>query len=222
MGKQRRQQPRQRKAGSQPTAADKTEHQTPGKKRGRPRGQALTVAQKILHELHLLDYVTIGQLARLLDMERSRSYLRQTLSTMIAADFVFALPGSAATMPHVYTPTRRGREYIGSLLGTATDKRFRPAEERDKARNEFFLKHTIAVTDVLIAAQLLSQTTPGITLNRMYTERALRRKIYIELPVARGMTRQVCIEPDASLDFFLTETRDSVPQTWQDFLHIEV
>jgi hypothetical protein len=30
------------------------------------------------------------------------------------------------------------------------------------------------------------------------------------------------IEPDASLDFFITETWHTKPQTWQDFFHIEV
>jgi hypothetical protein len=36
----------------------------------------------------------------------------------------------------------------------------------------------------------------------------------------RGKTRNICIEPDASLDFTIEETWHE--QTWQDFMHIEV
>jgi hypothetical protein len=156
-----------------------------GKRRGRPKGATLTVAQKILIELSLVDYATRDQLARLLNMERSRTYIRETLSNHAAARLVLCLEGSAKSLPHIYTLTRKGREYTNRLLGTPADKRFRPSEERDKARNEYFIKHTLAVTDVLIAARLLAQTTPEIRLTRMYIERALRRKIYVELPAPR-------------------------------------
>jgi hypothetical protein len=190
-----------------------------GKRRGRPKGANLTVAQKLLIELSLVDYATRTQLARLLGMESSRTYIRETLQSLAAAGLVLCLAGGGVTMPHVYTPTRKGREYVNNILGTPTDKRFRPSEERDKARNEYFIKHTLAVTDVLIAGRLLAATTPGITLNRIYTERALRRKIYVALPTPR---QTLCIEPDASLDFFISETWHEVPETWQDFVHIEV
>jgi hypothetical protein len=191
------------------------------KRRRRPKGASLTVAQKLLSALALLDYATRDQLARLLAMESSRTYIRETLSNLTAAGLVLCLAGSTVTMPHVYTPTRRGREYATRLLGTPTTKRFRPSEERDKARNEFFLKHTLAVTDVLIAARLLSQRTPGITVNRIYTERALRRKIAVTLHNT-AHTRTISVEPDASLDFFIAETWKNPPETWQDFVHIEV
>jgi hypothetical protein len=192
-----------------------------GKRRVRPQGVTRTIAQKILIALSLVDYATRDQLARLLDMERSRTYLREILSSQTAAELVFCLTPSTKSQPHVYTLTRKGREYAHRLLGTPTDKRFRPSEERDKARNEFFLKHTLAVTDVLIAAQLLSQTTPGITLNRIYTERALRRKISVMLE-STAHSRTIYVEPDASLDFFIAETWKNPPETWQDFVHIEV
>jgi Replication-relaxation len=195
--------------------------QQPRKQRGRPKGTTLTVAQNILIALNLVDYATRAQLARLLDMESSRTYLRQTLSDHTAAGLVLCLPGSAKSQPHVYTLTRKGREYASQLLGTPTTKRFRPSEERDKAHNPYFMQHTLAVSDVLIAARLLSQTTPGITLNRIYTERALRRKISVTLE-STAHARTIYVEPDASLDFFIAETWKNPPETWQDFVHIEV
>ena len=112
------------------------------------------------------------------------------------------------------------------MLGATKGKRFRPSEEADKGRNPYFLKHTIAVTDVLIAARLLSERVPAIHLSRMYTERELKRKIHVQLP---GQTPQgkprfqtICIEPDASCEFEITETWHEKPQTWVDFFHIEV
>jgi hypothetical protein len=129
-------------------------------------------------------------------------------------------------MPQVYTLTTKGREYACLLQGTPTDKRFRPAEEQDKAQNAFFIKHTVAVIYVLIAARLLAQTTPGITLNRVFTELALKRKISVQIPApptrGRGTARKICIEPDASLDFTIAETWHKKPQIWEDFFHIEV
>jgi hypothetical protein len=51
----------------------------------------------------------------------------------------------------------------------------------------------------------------------MYTERELRRRIYVTLA-----EKPVCIEPDASLLFRITETWHDPPETWEAFFHIEV
>jgi hypothetical protein len=135
-------------------------------------------------------------------------------------------------LPRIYTLSSNGRHYA-ALLGAPKPHRFRPAEEQDKGRNPYFLKHTMAVTDVLIAARLLSQTHPAITLSRMITERQLKRKIHVELPESRltqpagtseGGThfQTICIEPDASCQFLITETWHTESHTWRDFFHIEV
>jgi hypothetical protein len=50
----------------------------------------------------------------------------------------------------------------------------------------------------------------------MVTERELKRKIYAELP------ERICIEPDASCEFEITETHHNSQRTWRDFFHIEV
>jgi hypothetical protein len=114
--------------------------------------------------------------------------------------------------------TDKGRQYA-ALLGKPTVKRFRPSEDARKAGNFYFVRHTLLINDVLIAARLLTQTVPGIVLTRLYTERELKRKIYVELsePSGEGKTRyrKLCIEPDASLRF-------TIGETWQDFFHIEV
>jgi hypothetical protein len=109
-----------------------------------------------------------------------------------------------------------------SALGITPRSRFRPSEEKDKGQNPYFMKHTIAVTDVLIAAWLLSQTHPGIAITHLYTEQELQRKIYVALDNPGEKIRDICLEPDASLQFLITETWHSEPQTWEDFFHIEV
>jgi hypothetical protein len=102
------------------------------------------------------------------------------------------------------------------MLGAAKGKRFRPSEEADKGRNPYFLKHTMAVTDVLISARLLANSHADIELTRIITERELKRKIYVSIP------EKISVEPDASCEFLVTETWHEKPQTWKDFFHIEV
>jgi Replication-relaxation len=171
--------------------------------------------EKILVALGLFDYLTAYQLARLLYSPASISRVRKELKSLAAASLVLSLGGRAVNLPLVYTLSSKGRQCAASL-GVSATRRLRPSEEKDKGYNPYFLKHTIAVTDVLIAAQLLSQTVPWIELIRMLTERELKRRIYVQLP------EKVCIEPDASCEFLLTETWHNPPQTWKDFFHIEV
>jgi hypothetical protein len=131
---------------------------------------------------------------------------------------VFALPGRFVTLPYVYTLTGKGYSYL-ARQGFQQAKRVRLSEEQEKAHNLFFIQHTLAVSDVLINARLLAHTHPAIVLNRMITGRALKRKIYVDLPKEN---RNICIEPDASVDFTITETWHEQTQTWQDFFHLEV
>jgi Replication-relaxation len=146
---------------------------------------------------------------------KSLGFVRQKLNSLVAAGFVLALPGRFVTEPRIYTLTAKGYT-AASALGVQLAKRVRPSEERDKARNRFFIEHTLAVSDVLIAAWQLSQTHPGIVLSRMLTERELQRKIYVAIP------ERICIEPDASCEFTITEAAGNKQVRWMDFFHIEV
>jgi Replication-relaxation len=171
--------------------------------------------EKILIALVLFDYLTAYQLARLLYSPASISRVRKELKSLAAAALVLPLGGRAVNLPLVYTLSSKGRQCAASL-GVSVSRRLRPSEEKDKGYNPYFLKHTMAVTDVLIAAQLLSQTVPHIELTRIITERELKRKIYVDMP------EKVCIEPDASLEFLIAETWHNPPETWKDFFFIEV
>jgi hypothetical protein len=173
-------------------------------------------AAKILLALARFGYLTAEQVTRLLYADSSHAFVRKKLKSLVAQDLVFTVGGRAVNVPLIYTLSGKGRQYV-SQLGTPTTKRFRPAEEREKTANGFFLKHTIAVTDVLIAAYRLTQTVPEINLTRIYLERELKRKIYVRVPSGESKTagQPVCLEPDAAVDFLIQDT-------WQEFFHIEV
>jgi hypothetical protein len=170
--------------------------------------------EKIIIALAMFDYLTPAQITRLLYVPSSRNHVYEHMRSLINAEFVLTLGGRAVNLPLIYALSGTGRQYA-SLLGAPTGKRFRPSEEQDKGHNPYFLKHMIAVTDVLITAQLLSETVPGIVLTRMYTERELRRKISVAITKGNTHSRMICIEPDAGLDF-------TIQGTWRDFFHIEV
>jgi hypothetical protein len=178
--------------------------------------QRLKGEEKFLALLALFGYLTVEQLRKAAGYQpTSIGFLREKLNALVAAGFVLALPGRFVTQPRVYTLTQTGYTYAAAL-GIQKAKRVRPAEERDKAQNRFFIEHTLAVSDVLVAAWRLAQTHPSIALTTLYTERELQRKIYVQLP------ERICIEPDASCEFTVTEPWHAAPQTWQDFVHIEV
>jgi protein involved in plasmid replication-relaxation len=172
-------------------------------------------AEKILVALAEFEYLTAEQITRLLYAPSSLSHVRKQLRSLVAGGFVFALGGKAVHLHLLYTLSGVGRTYAVAL-GASPRKRFRKGEAQEKGHNPYFLKHTIAVIDVLISARLLANALANIELTRIITEQELKRKIYVDIP------EKICIEPDASLEFLLTETWHEKPQTWKDFIHIEV
>jgi hypothetical protein len=178
--------------------------------------QTLKGSEKSLAFLAIFGYLTAEQLRKVAGYQpKSLRVVRQKLNSLVAAGFVITLPGRFVTQPRVYTLTATGYTYA-SALGIEQARRVRPSEERDKARNRLFIEHTLAVSEVLIAAWRLSETVPGIVLTRIITERELKRKIYVAIP------EKICIEPDASCEFTITTTVDTKQLRWQDFFHIEV
>jgi protein involved in plasmid replication-relaxation len=173
----------------------------------------LNGVEKMLCALATFDYLTANQITRLLYAPSSHAYVRKQLHRLVSAGFVLPLVGRLVTTPRVYTLTETGYSYMAAL-GMPNSKRVKPTEEQEKAHNLYFLQHTIAVTDVLISAHLLSQTVPGIRLTRLLTERELKRTIYVPLPDRTG-EGSICLEPDASVQF-------TIHETWEDFFHIEV
>jgi hypothetical protein len=171
---------------------------------------------KILGALAVFGYLTAEQITKLCYSTGSLTYVKALLKNLGDADFVFTIGGRGTGLPLIYTLTSKGRSLASGGAAFPLRTRFRPAEEKDKGENLYFMQHTLAVNDVLIGAHNLAQTVPGITLSRMVTEHELKRKIYVAIPA------KICLEPDASVHFTITETWHNPPQIWEDFFHIEV
>jgi hypothetical protein len=166
---------------------------------------------RIAYALAEFDYLTVRQLNRVLgNAPTSENRVRKHLHSMAAAELVLSLASRSAILPRVYTLSAKGYR----TLEVPQARRVRVSEEQQKAVNLLFLQHTIAVTDVLIAASRISHTHPEIVLTRLVTERSLRRKLYVALPNRSG-ERPVCIEPDGSVEF-------TIQGKVEDFFHIEV
>jgi hypothetical protein len=170
--------------------------------------------KKIMLALADSEYLTAEQLTRLLYAKGSLTYVKAKLKTLVDADFIIPLGGRNLNLPRIYTLKVKGRQFT-AMLGKTPELRFRPGEVHEKTYNLFFMRHTLAIIDVLISARLLTQTVPGIILNNMFQERDLRRKIYVAIVQDKEKPRNICLEPDASLDF-------TVQKAWRDFFHIEL
>jgi hypothetical protein len=181
-----------------------------------PRQKNLTGADKILCCLVELEYLTLAQVIKVGGYkDTSRAFVHKTVQELVQRGVAATLPRQYVTQPLVYTPTTTGYRYAAAL-GMPGAQRVRPVDERDKVKNTLFVQHTIAISEVLIAAKLLAKTHPEIALSRLYTERSLKRKIAVPLPD----NRTHYIEPDAACEFLLTETWHTPPQTWQDFIEV--
>jgi hypothetical protein len=179
-----------------------------------------TPKDKLRFALGEYGFLTLQQLIAVLEYKQgSRIYVHVTMKALVDAGDVLSFGGRGTSLPVIYTLSGSGRRYV-SRLGHPRAARYRLAETRTKADNGYFLRHTLAVNDVLIAARLLSRSMPDIILNRVYHERDLRRKIAAALPPAQpgGKTRQVFLEPDAALDVRIRNNET----VWRDFFFVEV
>jgi hypothetical protein len=175
-----------------------------------------TPQDKLRFALGEYEFLTARQLTALLYKKGSLTYVRDNLKTLRDAGDVLSFGGRETNLPVIYTLSGNGRRYV-ARHSMQRAGRFRPGETQAKTNNGYFLRHTLAVNDVLIAARLLSQSVPAIILNRAYHERELRRKITVAIP-AGGKTRQIFLEPDAGLDFRIRKDET----VWRDFFFVEV
>jgi hypothetical protein len=169
----------------------------------------------ILTALFEFEYLTATQVTRLCYASGSLTYGKAKLKALVDTGLALTVGGRGTNLPLIYTLSGKGRSLASSLVGQQA-KRFRQKEAREKQLNLYFMQHLLAVNDVLIAAQRLSESHPAITVTNMYREPELRRRIYVAVPT------KICIEPDASLQFLITETWQQESETWEEFFHIEV
>jgi hypothetical protein len=169
----------------------------------------------ILTALFEFEYLTASQVTKVCYSPGSLTYVKAQLKALVDTGLALSLGGRGTHLPLIYTLTGTGRSRAASLIGQQA-KRFRPQEARETQANSYFMHHLLAVNDVLIGARLLAKTSPAIMLTRLYREPELRRSIYVDVP------QKICIEPDGSCQFLITEQGHDAIHTWEQFFHLEV
>jgi len=142
-------------------------------------------------------YLTAAQCTRLRYRPSSLSFVREHLKRLYHAGFVNrvfvpAVTPAGSPLP-VYCLDRQGFAYLAAQEA-APEGRFRSAEQVQ--REWFFLRHTLAINDVLISAERLSEQVDSLRLAEIRHERELKRT---PLSVTVDGT-PVGVIPDAWLD----------------------
>jgi hypothetical protein len=166
---------------------------TPSKKR-------FVVAQRhvpILRALHRYERLTAEQTRRVLYDEDSKSYSQENLLELFRHGYVdrvqIGRAGTSGSGPFVYSLDRRGRQY---LLAMGLDvPRLRQSDMHDTS--DMHRRHSVAVVDVLILADLLCRADASFQVAGMRGERALKA-MAVRVTMPDG-TRRI-VAPDAWLD----------------------
>jgi hypothetical protein len=161
-------------------------------------GGVTPAKQAILVALGRYFYLTARQTTRLLyaatSLTRVQALLKELVDDGYCQRLFLPRPSAHGRVPAVYTLGRLGRVSLAAL-GVDVPTRLRPSAERGHAY--LFLDHTLAVNDVLIAAELLSRRVPHIAIHTMLHERTLRR---MPIAVTDPDGRQASVIPDGWLD----------------------
>jgi hypothetical protein len=161
---------------------------------------------QILRAVNRFRYLTAAQLNRVLWPDNTRDenrYAQRRLKHLAEAGYLQAvrdLPRPAVgTAARVYAVARRGRDALREL-GESVPDYYRPSETDQALHNPLFMPHTLAVIDVLIAAERLTQEEPDVKFEQLLLERDLRRlQCKVEVPAVQGplQSRRVTVVSDA-------------------------
>jgi hypothetical protein len=189
----------------------------------------------VLRAVNRFRYLTAAQLNRVLwpnNTKDENRYAQRRLAALAKLGYLQVLGAvprpPTGTAPRVHTLAWRGRKALLEL-GDAVPSYYRPSEADESARNALFMPHTLAVVDVLVAAERLTQDVPGVRLAQLLLERDLRRlRLQVTVPAVSGYDRprRVTVVPDAlfspaiggtSQDFIVELDRGTErQQVWRD------
>jgi len=172
--------------------------------------------ERILAALYAYHFLTVEQVTRLFYSRGSLTTARSLLHTLAMEKYILFLylprPPPTGSLPKIYTLARRGINYL-KAQGLDVPTRFHPSEQEEKSY--LFLRHTLAVNDVLLAATILEKQYPAITLYGFLHERVLKRrepvKVSFELLTSEG--KQVRDKDDKPI----LETMRLIPDAFLDF-----
>lgn len=143
--------------------------------------------------------ITALQLTKLLWQPSSLTWVQSMLRGLADAGYLerdrIPTRQSRGPAPYFYAITRKGMQHLRNLGGTIP-ARARPY--RVSAWSYLHIAHMLAVNEVLIAAEQLTQTYPVVTLARVLHDVDLKRTP-VRVPLPDGSTQTVV--PDGFLDF---------------------
>jgi Replication-relaxation len=123
---------------------------------GKPATKPLIITkpiEKVLAAIHFHRYMTSEDVTRLLYSPRSKSHVREILSHLAAANYLyrFELPHtSRGNTEKIYTSGSKARDFISHELGLPVDFYFRPYKLRHLSYSQVI--HNLTLTRFLIAA----------------------------------------------------------------------
>jgi hypothetical protein len=169
--------------------------------------------EAILRAVNRYHLVTVNQVCRLLYKPGALTTVRSRVSRLAQANYLLrnaAFQHRIAPGPVVYSLGPKGRSYLASL-GEAVPERLRKGVVTDYGFTH--LTHALGVTDLLIAADLVTKHEPRVTVQTLLHEHALQRK-GVRVTLADGSKAPV--QPDAWIDFRLRQDR-----TYQTCIAVE-
>jgi DNA-binding PadR family transcriptional regulator len=125
--------------------------------------------EAILKAIHFYRYMATQDVCRLLYSPRSLSHVREILSLLAAANYLyrFELPHtSRGNTERIYTLGSKGRDYLANVLGLPIDWYFRPYKLRHFGASQ--VQHNLALTRVLVAAQAWAAKRSDFTLSQTH------------------------------------------------------
>lgn len=156
------------------------------------------VDDAILAAVADLHFLTAQQVCRLQYSPGSLTYVRSRLKRLVDTGYLLAFPAPrpsiAGHSAWVYCLGHRGLRHLRGL-GRDLGRRARPSEHR--RHGDLFLLHTLAINDVLIAAQHLATAIDGCHLAAFRHERELK---HTPMVVTTARNEQLSVIPDAWLD----------------------
>lgn len=154
------------------------------------------VDERILTAINDYYCLTVDQILCLFYRPSSRTGVQTRMKRLTDAGYTQALflnrGARAGSSPLVYRLNRRGRQFLAAQE-IPVPPRFRPGEDLEDP----FLRHTLAVNDVLIAARKLTERHAQLSLAQVLHERVLKHA-----PLAVELDgKWVSVIPDGFLDF---------------------
>lgn len=176
---------------------------------------------RVVVELGRLHVLTADQVCRRFLSPGSKTYAQAIMKTLASTGYAVrgTMPKTAADgmnpngrAPSVYYLGTKGLRLLqreGRDLYTRTRRDEPPT-------SELFLRHTLALNDVCIAAELLAEHTEGIELISLRHERELKRAPI----VATVNGERIVVIPDGELVFQVKAKNETV--TYEDRILLEV